>query len=106
MRSAAHVALAWIPTRRARRPSLRKEIEIDAAGHHPTHKNPNLPRYGFSSVPYLGIAFFRGFGLFPICRRELSNFGDLGRGQAREQVLEVIERVDPMPTAAAQKREN
>ena len=36
--------------------------------------------------------------------RELSDLGDPGCWQAREQILQVIERVDPVPTATAQQR--
>ena len=36
--------------------------------------------------------------------RELSDLGDLGRWQAREQILQIIERVDPVTTATTEQR--
>jgi hypothetical protein len=39
----------------------------------------------------------------PGCWRELSDLGDLGRWQAREQILQIIKWIDPMPTATSQQ---
>jgi len=42
----------------------------------------------------------------PGCWRELSDLGDLGRWQAREQILQVIKWVDLVPTATSQQGVN
>jgi len=43
------------------------------------------------------------FSLAPCRWRERSDLGDLGRWQAREQIFQIIERVDPVPPATAQQ---
>ena len=42
----------------------------------------------------------------PRCWRKLTNLGDLGCEQACEQILQIIERVDPMPPTTAHQRVN
>jgi len=43
---------------------------------------------------------------WPTPRRELFDLGDLGCGQAREQIFQVIERIDSVPPTTAQQRLN
>src|SRR5277367_3416437 len=63
-----------------------------------------LPRLASSKIyrvrtcsSCLSYRFLPRFGLGPRCWRELLDLGDLGRWQAREQIFEIIKRVDLMP---------
>ena len=42
-------------------------------------------------------------GLGPRAGRELLDLGDLGRREAREQILQILERVDALPPTTAQQ---
>ena len=61
---------------------------------------------GFTCSCRLSDQFLLCFGLGPCRRREILDFGNLGCGQAREQVLQIIKRVDPMSSATAQQSVN
>src|SRR5208282_4268809 len=46
------------------------------------------------------------FGFDPLRWCELLDLGNLGRRQAREQILQIIERIDSVPPATAQQSIN
>lgn len=50
--------------------------------------------------------FLLRFAPGPSRWRELLDLGDLGHRQTREQIFQVIERIDTVPTATAQQSVN
>src|ERR1035437_6208255 len=51
----------------------------------------------------MGERLLLRFGLSPCRWREIFDLVDLGRREADKQVLKILERIDPMPLATAQK---
>src|SRR5208337_302361 len=51
----------------------------------------------------LSDQFLLRFGIGPRRWRKLSDLGDLGCRQPREQILQIIKRVDPVPPTTAQQ---